>query len=239
MLNGVLREHTQPEHLGAFLPYLKLLLTGLNKLPLKRVKVYRGVRGDLHEEYNQLQGKVLRWWAFSSTTVQEDTTKTFSGTEGDRTVFGIDAIGVDIAAFSAFPNEAEVLLLPGTALVVEPGVMVEPKYWRFEASVWQAAQQQLRQYQLSNERKVRTLTDTGIVLEHRQHGEDENENEREEGRSDSVVTDRDDSLAPLSRFQNTDLPHPGWEEIVVTKDSRPSTPHTPASTASENSSYLV
>merc|ERR1719362_1332537 len=53
-LNAALRDRAHPEDLEAFLPYLKLLLKGLNKLPLLRSKVYRGVAVDLHEEYNQL-----------------------------------------------------------------------------------------------------------------------------------------------------------------------------------------
>merc|ERR1711939_980121 len=164
MLNSALRDHAHPENLKAFLPYLKLLLKGLNKLPLVRAQVYRGMSGDLHEEYNQLQGKVFRWWAFSSTTIRESNAETFLG-DGDRTLFSIDAIGVDISQFSAFPHESEVLLLPGTCLVVEPGVMVEPNYWRFEASVWQAAQQQLQQ-----------------------HGEGKTEN-GEGGRTDSAINE--------------------------------------------------
>ena len=41
LLNRALRDHTHPEQLSAFLPYLKLFLMGLNKLPLVRVnKVY-------------------------------------------------------------------------------------------------------------------------------------------------------------------------------------------------------
>ena len=62
MLNSTLRDHSQPEHLKAFLPYLKLLLRSLNKLPLRRAKVYRGMSGDLHEEYNRLQGRKFCWW---------------------------------------------------------------------------------------------------------------------------------------------------------------------------------
>merc|ERR1712032_544385 len=191
MLNSALRDHTHPENLKAFLPYLKLLLRGLNKLPLVREQVYRGMIGDLHEEYNQLQGKVFRWWAFSSTTPLESQAKAFLG-DGDRTLFSIDAIGVDISTFSAFPKEKEVLLLPGTCLVVEPVVMVKGNYWRFEASVWGAAQQQLQQ-----------------------HAEGKTEN-GESGRPDSGINNRDDSGLSLSRFQNTDLPHSGWEEIVLT-----------------------
>ena len=213
LLNSTLREHPQPEHLKAFLPYLKLLLEGLNKLPLVREQVYRGMTGDHHEEYNQLQGKVFRWWAFSSTTTQKSQAERFLG-DGDRTLFSIDAIGVDISRFSAHQDEAEVLLLPGTCLVVEPGVMVKPNYWRFEASVWQAAQQQ--------------------QLDQHDQGKAGN---GESARTDSGTNNRDDSGLSLSRFQNTDLPHPGWEEIVLTEDSRPledSQPPTPQTKSSAN-----
>ena len=79
LLNSTLRDHPQPERLKAFLPYLKLLLKSLNKLPLVRVQVYRGMSGDLHEEYNQLQGKVFRWWSFSSTTPRESQAEVFLG----------------------------------------------------------------------------------------------------------------------------------------------------------------
>ena len=165
---------------------------------------------DLHEEYNQLQGQVFRWWAFSSTATQQSQAEVFLG-KGDRTLFSIDAIGADICKFSAFPGESEVLLLPGTCLVVESGVMVEPNYWKFEASVWQAAQQQQQQPQ------------------HHDEGKTEN---GEGGRPDSGINDRDDSGLSVSRFQNTDLPHPGWEEIVLTEDSQPpaSSPRSPAPT---------
>ena len=192
MLNSALRDHAHPENLEAFLPYLKLLLKGLNKLPLIREKVYRGVNVDLHKEYNQLQGRTFRWWAFSSTSQCESISKDFLGGAGESTLFKIDGIGVDIAAFSAHP-ESEVLLLPGTCLVVEPGVMVEDNCWVFQASAWDAAQQQFRQRQ--------------------QHSEANNEG-GSEGRSASSLTDQDDSGKSIQHFQYTDLPHPGWEEIV-------------------------
>ena len=110
MLNSALRDHAHPENLEAFLPYLKLLLKALNKLPLIRQNVYRGVNMDLHEEYNQLQGRAFRWWAFSSTTQRESQACAFLGQTGEYTLFKIDGVGVDIAPFSAFPHESEVLL---------------------------------------------------------------------------------------------------------------------------------
>lgn len=144
MLNAALRDHIHPESLQPFLPYLKLLLTGLNKLPLVRTRVYRGIRLDLHEEYNQLQGKAFTWWAFSSTTTNINVMNSdaFLGTDGPRTLFSIDTFGVDIAAFSAYTNEQEVLILPGTLLTVNSSVNAEPDYWEFEASAYHATQAQ-------------------------------------------------------------------------------------------------
>ena len=191
LLNSALRDHAHPENVEAFLPYLKLFLKGLNKLPLIRTKVYRGVNVDLHEEYNQLQGRTFRWWAFSSTTLSEELSKAFMGETGESTLFKIDGIGIDIAPFSAFPKESEVLLLPGTCLVVEPGVMVKDNCWEFQASVWDAAQQQLQQLQ-----------------QHQQHGVVNNEGGQE------GTPDINDNGECTHQFQMTDLPHPDWEQIV-------------------------
>jgi len=200
MLNTAMRDHTHPENLTAFMPYLKLLLTALNKLPLIRQKVYRGMGVDLHETYKQLPGKVFRWWAFSSTSVSESLAGVFMG-KGERTLFAIDAIGVDISAFSAFPNESEVLMLPGTCLMVEPGVMVEPNYWKFESSVWEAARQQRPKQVAVRTTKAEDSQDVGIA--------------------GGVHTNQSDSDSCLSHFQNTDLPHPGWQDITsVASDTK-------------------
>merc|ERR1711934_344032 len=120
---------------------------------------------------NQLQGRTFRWWAFSSTSQDESMASDFLGGAGESTMFKIDGIGVDIAEFSAHP-ESEVLLLPGTCLVVEPGVMGEDNRWEFQASVWDAAQQQ---------RQLR-----------QQHSEANNEGGAE-GTPVSALPDRDDS----------------------------------------------
>ena len=47
-------------------------------------------------------------------------------------LYSINAIGVDITAFSAMPGEEEVLLLPGLPLVNHPGENPEPGLWTFE-----------------------------------------------------------------------------------------------------------
>merc|ERR1711934_1234075 len=58
--------------------------------------------------------------------------KMFLGTEGKRTLFSINAAGVDIASFSAMSDEEEVLLLPGLPLVNRAGENPEPDFWTFE-----------------------------------------------------------------------------------------------------------
>jgi len=135
-LNAALRAHDTVE-LGPYLPFMKLLLTALYKLPLVNAKVYRGVKLNLAEVYNALSGKWFSWWSFSSTTLDLKVLQSplFLGKQGDRTLFCIEALGVDIAAFSAMPNESEVLMLPGMRLSVMDGIHVEEDMWKFNVFV--------------------------------------------------------------------------------------------------------
>ena len=91
-LNAALRNHDM-RSLEPFLPYMKLLLSGLYQLPLMHVRTYRGVKLEIFEAseskchlhcsrkiaqlctpharwqiYNLLIGQVWSWWSFSSTT---------------------------------------------------------------------------------------------------------------------------------------------------------------------------
>merc|ERR1712037_793932 len=132
-LNTALRKHDM-RSLEPFLPFMKLLLSALYQLPLTHVRTYRGVKLSLFETYNDLVGQVWSWWSFSSTTAGRSVLDTplFLGKDGKRTLFCINAVGVDIAPFSAMPSEAEVLLLPGLPLVNRPGKNPEPDLWAFE-----------------------------------------------------------------------------------------------------------
>ena len=47
-------------------------------------------------------------------------------------VYSLNAVGVDIAPFSAMPSEEEVLLLPGLPLVNRTGENPEKGLWVFE-----------------------------------------------------------------------------------------------------------
>ena len=126
------------------------------------------------------------WWAFSSTSVQKTAARAFISA-GESTMFIIDAVGVDISAFSRFPDEQEVLLLPGTGFVVNQSVQIEPKYWTYELSVYQALKQ---------------------PSEHHQPPAKEKSENRDQQHPSSVdvVRNHDDGL--ISQFQLVDLPHP-------------------------------
>merc|ERR1712210_371622 len=50
-LNAALRNH-DVHALEPFLPYVKLLLSGLYQLPLTHVQTYRGVKLELFQTYN-------------------------------------------------------------------------------------------------------------------------------------------------------------------------------------------
>jgi len=120
ILNARLRAEER-EGLKPFLPYVKLLLSALYKLPPVSALVYRGVKKDLSTEI--AKGKAYIWWPFSSTTSSIETLQSekFLGKKGKRSLFTLHIIsGVDIKNFSAFgQTEKEILLLPGTCLVVE------------------------------------------------------------------------------------------------------------------------
>ena len=112
VLNETLRKEDR-RSLKPWLSYLRLILTALSRLPSSTRTVYRGVKGDLRNEYKT--GERLIWWSFSSCTssiavLQDDQ---FLGTEGVRTMFAIECTtGKDISRHSYYQDELEILLIP-------------------------------------------------------------------------------------------------------------------------------
>lgn len=111
-----------------FFPYLRLLITGMCKLRAvqksEKRMVNRGVKLDLVGMFPEDYAKeeTLVWWQFSSTTsdIAVLDNPMFLGKSGDRTIFQVlTASAVDVSAFSAVNNEAEMLLPPGVALRVK------------------------------------------------------------------------------------------------------------------------
>ena len=109
-LNQRLRSKNRNTLTSWFL-YLKLFLTALYKLPSYKGTVWRGVRGNLNDQYDEDH----IWWGASSCTETMKTMETFVGAEGVRTIFNIECInGKSILNHSYFREENEILLMPGS-----------------------------------------------------------------------------------------------------------------------------
>ena len=110
ILNEKLRSKNR-ETLKSWFLFLKLFFTALYKLSSFKGVIYRGVRGNLNNEYNEDHF----WWGVSSCTETMNVMETFIGSEGDRTIFNIECInGKSIRSHSHFKEENEILLMPGS-----------------------------------------------------------------------------------------------------------------------------
>ena len=120
MLNYTLK-HSDHEHLRPYFKYLKLFLTALVKLPcVPPLTVWRGVTKNLSAQFPP--GTSVTWWAFSSCTTELTVLENamYLGSTGDRTLFSVEAInGRTVRDHSHFVTEDEVLLLPGTRMIVQ------------------------------------------------------------------------------------------------------------------------
>jgi len=110
-LNDALRSENRNE-LEKWFPYLKLLITALNKLPsLGNITVYRGVEGDISFD---LENKpIQRWWSINSCSKNLSVIESYLGESG--TFFIIEtSYGKNISEYSAMSDEEEIILMPGT-----------------------------------------------------------------------------------------------------------------------------
>jgi hypothetical protein len=113
-LNAALRSEDRTK-IELWLPYLKLFLTALERLPSLNQTVYRGIKQDMQKDYRN--GEALIWWGVSSCTASVDAlqSEVFVDTTGVRTVFAIECTSAkDIHNHSSQPSDNEILLLPAT-----------------------------------------------------------------------------------------------------------------------------
>jgi hypothetical protein len=113
ILNSTLRTEDQAS-LKPWYLYLKLVITALSKIPSERRFLYRGLKKNMAEEFEQ--EKTFFWWMFTSctTSVKVLESELFLGKTGKRTMFTIDCwSGKYIRKHSMVKKEEEVLLLPG------------------------------------------------------------------------------------------------------------------------------
>jgi len=101
----------------AFLPYIKLLIHGLKQLPPFKGTIWRGVNGDVRERFVNQE---VVFAAFTSCSVGLSSAGgNFFGKQGLRTLLNIKSHqGRNIAAYSSFKKESEILLLPNSRFKV-------------------------------------------------------------------------------------------------------------------------
>jgi hypothetical protein len=120
MLNYILKKADR-EELRPYHRYMKLFLTAVVKLPcVPPLTVWRGVTKNLSTEFPP--GTPVTWWAFSSCTTALTVLENnmYLGNAGSRTLFSVEAInGRTVRAHSHFVTEDEILLLPGTYMIVQ------------------------------------------------------------------------------------------------------------------------
>jgi hypothetical protein len=109
-LNRALRDENR-QVLKPWLHFLKLFVTALKNLPPTKATIWRGVNYDA--TLNFVDNDVHVWWDINSCSMNINSVQPFLGESG--TLFAIETIhGRDISMLSAFPDEKEVILTPGT-----------------------------------------------------------------------------------------------------------------------------
>jgi hypothetical protein len=109
-LNIALRDENR-HALKPWSAFLKLFITALEKLPSTEATIWRGINYDATLMF--VDNDVHTWWNLNSCSMDPNIVQSFLGESG--TLFVINAIhGKDISMFSAFPEEREVVLMPGT-----------------------------------------------------------------------------------------------------------------------------
>lgn len=116
LMNAALRANVE-EKLRPWFRYLKLLHTALNKLPSVQARVWRGVGKSIGTSYRQ--GMSVVWFSVSSCSKDLGVVKNFLSQEAHSTLFSVTCQnGKSIARYSLFPEECEIILMPGTQLRV-------------------------------------------------------------------------------------------------------------------------
>jgi hypothetical protein len=124
ILNKALRSENR-RALRPWFGFLKLFDTALDKLPTVQKCVWRGVNGDISQQFKK--DTTVTWWSVSSCSVSLEVVQDFLGSDKNATLFMIEAKKAkDIRGYTSFPDEKEVLLAPGTQLYVESNALHHP-----------------------------------------------------------------------------------------------------------------
>ncbi|CAF1470794.1 unnamed protein product, partial [Rotaria sordida] len=95
-------------------------MNALEKLPSLEIIVWRGVSGYIEPHF--VNNEVQIWWSVNSCSTALDVVEAYVGTTG--IVFAIKLIhGKDISLYSAYQDEQEVIMMPGTHVRVKSNPM--------------------------------------------------------------------------------------------------------------------
>jgi len=134
-LNAALRTENRNE-LEKWFPYLRLLITALNKLPsLPTTTVYRGVADDISFNFDE-DKSVQRWWSINSCSTDLKVIEHFLG--GSGTFFIIEtSYGKNISEYSAKRDEKEIILMPGTRVRLQCAPLeIQNRPYTFSLREW-------------------------------------------------------------------------------------------------------
>ncbi|CAF1532603.1 unnamed protein product [Didymodactylos carnosus] len=122
LLNQVLRDDDRTK-VKPFFSYLKLLDVAANKLPSLKRTVWRGINRDVSDSFKKDQ--IVTWWSVTSCSASVNVIESFldsshlSSSSSQSTLFNIQCLhGKSISSYTCFPNEDEILLMPGTHMRV-------------------------------------------------------------------------------------------------------------------------
>ncbi|CAF1256645.1 unnamed protein product, partial [Adineta ricciae] len=115
-INKALRTNVV-ENIKPWFLYLKLFHTALNKLPSQKERVWRGIVGNFRSQYTK--GTRFVWTGVSSTSSDIGMIEHFLPNNKHTTIFSINCLyGKSVTKHSAIPDEQEIILMPGTKLIV-------------------------------------------------------------------------------------------------------------------------
>ncbi|CAF2926893.1 unnamed protein product [Rotaria sp. Silwood2] len=116
-LNQILRKEDRNK-IRPWFGYLKLFDKALNKLPTVKGIVWRSVPGNVANNYKN--NELLTWWSITSCSSSAEVVKAFLTPNQEATLFMIEAVnGKNLADYTMFPGEQEVILGVGTQLRVK------------------------------------------------------------------------------------------------------------------------
>jgi hypothetical protein len=116
ILNQTLRVEDRSK-LRPWFGYLRLLDSGTSKLPKFKGIVWRGVNKDVTMAFKK--GQKITWWSVTSCSKSVDVISSFLDKAPQSTLFNIEcSTGKCIAAYTCYPKEDEVILMPGTIFEV-------------------------------------------------------------------------------------------------------------------------